>query len=46
MKIIYVYDTIAVVGGWRTNICRQDELSQQDHLHHEVCLITSSQENI
>ena len=45
MKIIYVYDTIAVVGGIeRIFVDKMNYLA--DHLHHEVYLITSSQENI
>lgn len=42
MKIIYVYDTIAVVGGIeRIFVDKMNYLA--DHLHHEVYLITSSQ---
>ena len=41
MKIIYIYDTIAVVGGIeRIFVDKMNYLA--DHLHHEVYLITSS----
>ena len=42
MRIIYVYDTIAVVGGIeRIFVDKMNYLA--DRLHHEVYLVTSSQ---
>lgn len=44
MKIIYIYDTVAVIGGVeRIFIDKMNYLA--DKLHHEVYLLTSSQGN-